>query len=339
MVNGSGQPTILVTGGAGYIGSHCAKALHEAGYQPVCYDNLSSGRSDFVKWGPLVVGDLADTQKLAACIGEFEIRGVVHFAAASDVRESMSDPDKYHRNNTAGTASLLQAMKANGCDDIVFSSTAAVYGNKYAKPISETWDCEPINPYGESKLAAEKLIADYRAAHGFKAFCFRYFNVAGADPAGELGEARQIETHLIPRAIMAAKGQLPEFSIFGTDYDTPDGTAIRDYIHVVDLADAHVSAISALINGSAGGTYNLGTGTGFSVKQVLSALSEVIGCEVSHKLYPRRLGDPAILVADPSAARRDLGFDARLSDIKTMVKTAWDWALALDHAAKPVPAN
>ncbi|CAN5248567.1 UDP-glucose 4-epimerase GalE [soil metagenome] len=339
MVNTSARPAILVTGGAGYIGSHCAKALHEAGYLPVCYDNLSSGRADFVKWGPLVTGDLADTQKLAACIDEFKMRGVVHFAAASDVRESMSNPEKYHLNNTAGTASLLQAMKQNGCDKIVFSSTAAVYGNKYAEPISETWDCEPINPYGESKLAAEKLIADYRAAHGIKAFCFRYFNVAGADPAGELGEARQIETHLIPRAIMAAKGQLPEFSIFGTDYDTPDGTAVRDYIHVVDLAVAHVSALAALLKGSAGGTYNLGTGTGFSVKQVLSALAEVIGRDVPHKLFPRRLGDPAILVADPSAARRDLAFDARLSDIKTMVETAWDWAVSLDRSASLMPAD
>ena len=339
MVNESSRPNILVTGGAGYIGSHCAKALYAAGFQPICYDNLSSGREDFVKWGPLVIGDLADTQKLAASMDEFKVRGVVHFAAASEVGESVRNPEKYHRINTAGTASLLQAMKENSCSNIVFSSTAAVYGNKYSKPICETWDCEPINPYGESKLAAEKLIADYRAAHGFKAFCFRYFNVAGADPAGELGEARPIETHLIPRAIMAAKGQLPEFSIFGTDYDTPDGTAIRDYIHVTDIAAAHVSAISALIEGSAGGTYNLGTGTGFSVKQVLTALAEVIGRDVSHQLYPRRPGDPAILVADPSAARRDLAFDASLSDINTMVKTAWDWALALDHSAKMMPTG
>ncbi len=215
------QPAILVTGGAGYIGSHCAKALYESGYRPVCYDNLSSGRSDFVRWGPSIVGDLADVQKLSECFGAHDIKGVVHFAAVSDVRESVSDPEKYRLNNTVGTACLLQAMKENGCDKIVFSSTAAVYGNNYAEPISETSPCEPINPYGESKLAAEKAISDYRVAHGFKAFCFRYFNVAGADPSGELGEARQIETHLIPRAIMAARGQLPEFSIFGTDYDTP----------------------------------------------------------------------------------------------------------------------
>ncbi len=339
MVNKSAQPAILVTGGAGYIGSHCAKALYEAGYLPVCYDNLSSGRPDFVKWGPLIVGDLSNTRKLTESLSKYSVRGVVHFAAVSDVGESMRDPEKYRLNNTEGTASLLQAMKGSGCNKIVFSSTAAVYGNKYAEPISEMCSCEPINPYGESKLAAEKLIADYRVAHDFKAFCFRYFNVAGADPAGGLGEARQIETHLIPRAIMAARGLLPEFSIFGTDYDTPDGTAIRDYIHVVDIAAAHVSAVSALMKDSQGGTYNLGTGTGFSVKQVLTALAEVTGHDVPHKLYPRRLGDPAILVADPSAARRDLAFDARLSGIKTLVETAWDWAVSLDHPASPMPAD
>ncbi|MBR1171132.1 UDP-glucose 4-epimerase GalE [Bradyrhizobium sp. DASA03005] len=317
------RPTVLVTGGAGYIGSHACRALTAAGYQPVVYDNLSTGHRSFVS-GPLVTGDLLDGAALARAFADHKITAVMHFAAASLVGESMTDPQKYYINNVQGTLSLLQAMRNAGCHRIVFSSTGAVYGNADSKALPEDFPCAPINPYGASKLMIERMLADYRTAYGFGAFCLRYFNASGADPAGGIGELRDNETHLIPRAMMALQGHV-DFAVFGDDYDTPDGTAIRDYIHVTDLAAAHVAALKLLEQGHAGGSFNLGTGSGFSVREILDAIKKETGREVPHTVKPRRAGDPTFLVADPSAARKVLNFVPRHSDLPTVVRTAWAW--------------
>lgn len=317
------RPTVLVTGGAGYIGSHACRALTAAGYQPVVYDNLSTGHRSFVS-GPLVTGDLLDGATLARAFADHKITAVMHFAAASLVGESMTDPQKYYINNVQGTLSLLQAMRNAGCHRIVFSSTGAVYGNADSKALPEDFPCAPINPYGASKLMIERMLADYRTAYGFGAFCLRYFNASGADPAGGIGEMRDNETHLIPRAMMALQGHV-EFAVFGNDYDTPDGTAIRDYIHVTDLAAAHVAALKLLEDGHAGGSFNLGTGSGFSVREILDAIRLETGREVPHTVKPRRAGDPTYLVADPSAARKVLNFVPRHSDLPTVIRTAWAW--------------
>jgi UDP-glucose-4-epimerase GalE len=317
------RPTVLVTGGAGYIGSHACRALTAAGYQPVVYDNLSTGHRGFVA-GPLVTGDLLDGATLARAFAEHKITAVMHFAAASLVGESMTDPQKYYINNVQGTLSLLQAMRNAGCHRIVFSSTGAVYGNADSKELPEDFPCAPINPYGASKWMIERMLADYRSAYGFGAFCLRYFNASGADPAGGIGELRDNETHLIPRAMMALQGHV-DFAVFGEDYDTPDGTAIRDYIHVTDLAAAHVAALKLLEQGHAGGSFNLGTGSGFSVREILTAIRQETGREVPHTVKPRRSGDPTYLVADPSAARKVLNFVPRHSDLPTVIRTAWAW--------------
>ncbi|WP_061026642.1 UDP-glucose 4-epimerase GalE [Bradyrhizobium sp. CCH5-F6] len=317
------RPTVLVTGGAGYIGSHACRALTAAGYQPVVYDNLSTGHRSFVS-GPLVTGDLLDGAMLARAFADHKITAVMHFAAASLVGESMTDPQKYYINNVQGTLSLLQAMRNAGCHRIVFSSTGAVYGNADSKALPEDFPCAPINPYGASKLMIERMLADYRTAYGFGAFCLRYFNASGADPAGGIGEMRDNETHLIPRAMMALQGHV-EFAVFGNDYDTPDGTAIRDYIHVTDLAAAHLAALKLLEDGHAGGSFNLGTGSGFSVREILDAIRLETGREVPHTVKPRRAGDPTYLVADPSAARKVLNFVPRHSDLPTVIRTAWAW--------------
>ncbi|UPJ41165.1 UDP-glucose 4-epimerase GalE [Bradyrhizobium sp. 40] len=317
------RPTVLVTGGAGYIGSHACRALTAAGYQPVVYDNLSTGHRGFVA-GPLVTGDLLDGATLARAFAEHNITAVMHFAAASLVGESMTDPQKYYINNVQGTLSLLQAMRNAGCHRIVFSSTGAVYGNADSKELPEDFPCAPINPYGASKWMIERMLADYRSAYGFGAFCLRYFNASGADPAGGIGELRDNETHLIPRAMMALQGHV-DFAVFGEDYDTPDGTAIRDYIHVTDLAAAHVAGLKLLEQEHAGGSFNLGTGSGFSVREILTAIRQETGREVPHTVKPRRSGDPTYLVADPSAARKVLNFVPRHSDLPTVIRTAWAW--------------
>jgi UDP-glucose 4-epimerase len=318
------RPTVLVTGGAGYIGSHACRALTAAGYQAVVYDNLSTGHRRFVS-GPIVTGDLLDEAALARAFAEYEVSAVMHFAAASLVGESVADPQKYYINNVQGTLTLLQAMRQAGCKRIVFSSTGAVYGNADSKALPENFPCAPINPYGASKWMIERMLADYRAAYGFGAFCLRYFNASGADPAGGIGELRDNETHLIPRAMMALQGHVGDFAVFGDDYDTPDGTAIRDYVHVTDLAAAHVAALKLLLEGDAGGSFNLGTGAGFSVREILSAIRQETGREVPHVVKPRRPGDPTYLVADPSAARKVLNFVPRHSDLPTIVRTAWAW--------------
>jgi UDP-glucose-4-epimerase GalE len=316
---------ILVTGGAGYIGAHCCKALSEAGYLPVCFDNLSTGHRSFVKWGPLVEGDVGDTQRVADAMAAHEIMAVMHFAAFSQVGESVGDPQKYYLNNVCGTLSLLKAMLERRCNRLVFSSTGAVYGNAGRDPIKESAAGATVNPYGATKWVIEQILGDYRSAYGMNSFCLRYFNACGAEPSGSIGEFRDPETHLIPRAMMTLQGHVSDFAIFGDDYATPDGTAIRDYIHVVDLAAAHVRALDALLNGSKGGSYNLGTGSGFSVRQVLTAIERETGLKVPLVTKPRRAGDPPILVADPSAADAELGFVPACSDIATIVKSAWAW--------------
>jgi UDP-glucose-4-epimerase GalE len=316
---------ILVTGGAGYIGAHCCKALSEAGYIPVCFDNLSTGHRGFVKWGPLVVGDVSDTQRVADAIATHEVAAVMHFAAFSQVGESVGDPQKYYVNNLGGTLSLLKAMLERGCTKLVFSSTGAVYGDAGRDPIAEGAAGAPVNPYGTSKWMIEQVLKDYRSAYRLNSFCLRYFNACGADPSGTIGEFRDPETHLIPRAMMALQGHVGDFAIFGDDFDTPDGTAIRDYIHVVDLAAAHLLALNALLEGSPGGSFNLGTGSGYSVRQVLTVVERETGLKMPLVTKARRAGDPPVLVADPSAARGYLGFVPICSDIATIVKSAWAW--------------
>ncbi len=321
----SESPAILVTGGAGYIGSHCCKALSEAGFVPVCFDNLSTGHRGFVKWGPFVKGDVGDTPRLADAIAAHQVVAVIHFAAFSQVGESVGDPQKYYLNNVGGTLSLLKAMREQGCNRLVFSSTGAVYGNAGRDPISEGAAGAVVNPYGASKWMIEQILADYRRAYGMNSFCLRYFNACGAESSGSIGEFRDPETHLIPRAMMALRGHVRDFAIFGDDYETPDGTAIRDYIHVVDLAAAHVRAVNALLDGSRGGHYNLGTGSGFSVREVLAAIERESGLKVPVVTKPRRAGDPPILVANPSAAQADLGFVPVCSDLATIVRSSWAW--------------
>lgn len=320
----SDRPAVLVTGGAGYIGAHGCKALQAAGFQPVVYDNFSTGHRSFVS-GPLVEGHLHDRETLASAFRQYPIVAVMHFAAASLVGESMVDPHKYYANNVGGTLALLDVMRAAGCDKLVFSSTGAVYGNADSKALPETYPCQPINPYGRSKLMIEHMLDDHRRAYGLGAFCLRYFNASGADASGTIGELRDPETHLIPRAMMALQGHVPDFAVFGDDYETPDGTAIRDYIHVTDLAAAHVKALTLLLAGQTGGSFNLGTGQGFSVKEILAAIATVTGREVPHRIEPRRSGDPTYLVADPSAARDVLDFRPSHSDLTTIVSSAWAW--------------
>jgi UDP-arabinose 4-epimerase len=319
------RETVLVTGGAGYIGSHCCKALADAGYQPVVFDNLTTGHAEFVKWGPLIKGDVADGAALDAVFAQYAPVAVMHFAAASLVGESVADPQKYYLNNVAGTLRLLQAMRLAGCKSLVFSSTGAVYGNAGSEPIAEDAAKRPVNPYGASKLMIEQILGDYRAAYKLNSVVLRYFNASGADPSGVIGEKRDVETHLIPRALMALQGHCADFAVFGDDYDTLDGTAVRDYVHVTDLAAAHLRALEMLKAGSSGGTYNLGTGHGYSVKSILSAIEEQTGRRMEVSLKPRRAGDPPVLVADPTAARSALGFKPVQSDLAAIIRTAWAW--------------
>jgi UDP-glucose-4-epimerase GalE len=320
----SDRPSILVTGGAGYIGSHCCRALTAAGYHPVIFDNFSTGHRSFVT-GSLVTGDLADGSALAHAFAQHRIVAVMHFAASSLVGESVADPQKYYLNNVAGTLSLLNAMRDAGCDRLVFSSTGAVYGNADSRALPETYPCAPINPYGATKFMIERMLADYRSAYGLGSFCLRYFNASGADASAEIGELRANETHLIPRAMMALQGHVTDFAVFGDDYDTPDGTAIRDYIHVTDLAAAHVLALKQLMQGHRGGAFNLGTGSGLSVREILTAIATETGRDVPHVVKPRRQGDPTYLVADPGAARETLQFTPQHSDLATIIRTAWAW--------------
>jgi UDP-arabinose 4-epimerase len=316
---------ILIAGGAGYIGSHCSKAVAEAGFLPVCYDNLTTGHRSFAQWGPLVIGDIADSARIEATIREHDVQAVMHFAASSAVGESVADPQKYYINNVSGTLGLLQGMRAAGCGRLVFSSTGAVYGNAGREPIPEHAAGPTVNPYGRSKFMIEQILGDYRAAYGFASIALRYFNACGADASATIGELRDPETHLIPRALMALQGHVGDFAIFGTDYETPDGSAVRDYIHVDDLAVAHVAAIERLLQGHGGGAYNLGTGHGYSVREIVDAIHRETNEKIPLVMRERRAGDPAILVADPALAERELGFKARRSDLPTIIRSAWAW--------------
>ena len=317
--------TVLVTGGAGYVGAHACKALAAAGYQPVVYDNLVHGHEQAVRWGPLERGELSDRLRLDEVFDRHRPDAVMHFAAFTAVGESVSDPGKYYRNNVAGSLALIEATAAHGVDRLVFSSTAATYGLPGRIPITEDAPNNPINPYGRSKLMIEQILFDFEAAHGLKSAIMRYFNAAGASPDGEIGECHDPETHLIPLALDAITGKGPELTVFGSDYPTPDGTCVRDYIHVSDLAEAHVAALDRLAGGGATRVYNLGTGSGVSVREILNAIEKVTGKAVPHCLGPRRPGDPPVLVSDPSRARAELGWDAGMSDIETIIATAWAW--------------
>jgi UDP-arabinose 4-epimerase len=315
---------ILVTGGAGYIGSHAAKALALAGHTPVVLDNLSRGHRGNVKWGPLVESDIGDEAAVARALAVHRIEAVLHFAAYAYVGESMEQPRLYFSNNVAGTLGLLNAMRTSGVNRIVFSSTCATYGAPQHVPIAEDHPQAPVNPYGESKLFVEKMLRWLGETEGLRWVALRYFNAAGTDPDGELGEKHDPETHLIPLAILAALGR-GSLQVFGSDYPTLDGTAVRDYIHVTDLADAHVRALDYLQNGGASLAMNLGVGEGRSVRQVIDAVAECAGGAVPHTIGPRRAGDPAELVADASLARRVMKWRPSHSDLSTIVQTAWRW--------------
>jgi len=321
----SGAPqSILVTGGAGYIGSHACKALARAGHSPVVYDNLSRGHADAVKWGPLVRGDMRDTGLLTQTIKEYRFDAVMHFAAFAYVGESVAAPEMYYENNVGGMISLLAAMRAAEVARIVFSSSCATYGTPDVMPITEEAEQRPINPYGRTKLICEWMLRDAAKAHGLRYAALRYFNAAGADPEGEIGERHDPETHLLPLALMAASGQ-GELKVFGTDYPTPDGTCIRDYIHVDDLARAHVLAVEYLAEGGASLAVNLGTGKGQSVQDVIAAVERVTGKTVAKSLAPGREGDPAELTADPGRAFERLGFAANFANLDDIVAHAAPW--------------
>jgi UDP-arabinose 4-epimerase len=317
--------SVLVTGGAGYIGSHACKALAQAGYVPVTYDNLSRGHRHAVRWGPLVEGEIADRAVVAAALKAHQVSSVMHFAAFAYVGESGTDPALYYRNNVIGTLALLDAMREAGVDRIVFSSTCATYGLPEKMPIAETTPQRPVNPYGETKLAIERVLHWYGQAYGLRSVALRYFNASGCDRGGEIGEEHDPETHLIPLVLRAALGAGHPVSIFGSDYPTPDGTAIRDYIHVEDLASAHLRAIRYLADGGASTALNLATGRGYSVREIIAAVAQAAGREVPHLEAPRRAGDPPALVADPSLAKSVLGWQAECSDLDTIIRTALAW--------------
>ena len=316
---------VLVTGGAGYVGAHTCKALSKAGYLPVVVDNLSTGHASFVRWGPLIEADICNSEAVLSALNGHRVEAVLHFAASAYVGESVTDPQKYYENNVAGSLALLNAMLRADCRKIVFSSSCAIYGEPDQIPIAEQTDKRPVNPYGASKLMVERILSDYSKAYGLSCVSLRYFNAAGADPEGEIGELRDPETHLIPRAMMALQGYISNFSVFGDDYPTPDGTAIRDYVHVADLAAAHVASLERLLQGGPSGAFNLGTGDGYSVKQVLDAISAETGEQLRLETGPRRDGDPPVLIADAALANAQLGFRPKRSELKTIISTAWDW--------------
>ena len=316
---------ILVTGGAGYIGSHACKALAKAGYTPITYDNLVYGHRWAVKWGPLEEGDIADRDRLNKVIAKYQPAAVMHFAAYAYVGESVQDPGKYYRNNVAGTLTLLEAMRDYGIDKFVFSSTCATYGIPEAIPISEDHPQRPVNPYGASKLMIERMLQDFDLAHGLRSISLRYFNAAGADPEGEIGEAHDPETHLIPLVLDVAAGKRTAITVYGDDYNTPDGTCIRDYIHVSDLANAHVLALRSLDGGAKTTAYNLANGKGFSVKDVISTVEIVTGNKVPVVKSSRRVGDPAILIGNAEKIILDLGWRIKYKNLDESICHALRW--------------
>lgn len=328
---------VLVTGGAGYIGSHTCKALAAAGYLPVSYDNLSRGHAWAVRWGPLEIGDINDRARLEAVIRQHRPVAVLHFAAYAYVGESVADPRIYYRNNVGGSLTLLETMLDHGVVNFVFSSSCATYGLPPGTPITEDMPQNPINPYGMSKLSVERLCRDF-AVYGLRTAILRYFNAAGADPGGETGEMHNPETHLIPLTLQAAAGQQPSITVHGNDYDTPDGTCIRDYIHVSDLADAHVLALQTILNGGeAVLALNLGNGHGFSVLDVIGAARRITGSDFAVRYGPRRAGDPPVLVADARQATKRLGWRPRYTSLTQIIGTAWEWMKR--SSSLPVPTT
>ena len=316
---------VLVTGGAGYIGSHACKALSRAGYLPITFDNLSTGWEDAVKYGPFVKGDLLNKEEIDCVFKEYNPCGVIHFAALSQVGESMLKPGLYWRNNVVGSLNLIQSAVENNCKNFVFSSTCATYGDQDNVVLDENSEQNPINSYGASKRAVENILADYDAAYGLKHVIFRYFNVAGADPDMEVGEFHQPETHLIPLILDTLDGKRETLTIFGTDYDTPDGTCIRDYVHVCDLVDAHTLGLEWLLNHKGSRIFNLGTGDGFSVREVIEQSKHVTNKDVRTVKGERRPGDCTKLVSGSVRAREELGWSARRSNLKQMITDAWRW--------------
>ncbi|MCV2882047.1 UDP-glucose 4-epimerase GalE [Actibacterium sp. XHP0104] len=317
--------TILVTGGAGYIGSHACKVLRKAGYTPVTYDNLSTGWADAVKFGPFEQGDLMDRARLDEVFAKHKPAAVMHFAAFSQVGEAMREPGKYWRNNVAGSLTLIEAAVEAGCLNFVFSSTCATYGDQDGVVLDENSAQMPLNAYGASKRAIEDILHDFQASHGLQSVIFRYFNVAGADPDAEVGEFHQPETHLIPLMLDAIDGKRPALTVFGTDYPTPDGTCIRDYVHVMDLVDAHVLGVKWLTDGKGSRAFNLGTGTGFSVREVIDHSRSVTNREVPFEIGPRREGDAVCLVSGSSRAKTELGWTPQRSTLEIMIADAWRW--------------
>lgn len=316
---------VLVIGGAGYIGSHMVAELGVGGCDVVTVDNLSTGFPDAVLCGEFIQGDIADTSFLHRVLESKRFDAVMHFASFTQVAESVRDPIMYYQNNVANTLNLLNALVDHGVSRFIFSSTAAIFGEPMYVPIDEGHTCRPINPYGRTKLMVEQALADYDQAYGLKSICLRYFNAAGAHPEGILGERHEPETHLIPLVLQAASGRRPNISVFGRDYDTPDGTCIRDYIHVADLCEAHWLALQRLMEGAESAAYNLGNGNGFSVQEVIDAAKYVTDCHIPVIDAPRRPGDPARLVADASMARRHLGWTPKYPDLESIIAHAWQF--------------
>lgn len=323
--------TVLVAGGAGYIGSHMAKLLVAVGYRVLTLDR----RAPLVPFGSHVVGDIADAALLDAVFDAHPVSAVMHFGGLIQVGESVTHPAKYYGNNVGATLTLLEAMVRHRVSCFIFSSTAAVFGDPRYVPIDEAHPRAPINPYGWSKWMVEQMLEDFDAAYGLRSVCLRYFNAAGTDPGGQLGECHEPETHLIPLVLQAAAGRRSEVTLFGADYDTADGTCIRDYIHVCDLCDAHLLALTHLLAGGGSRRYNLGSGRGYSVAEVIAAAERVTGRPVPRRFGPRRAGDPAVLVADAALARRELGWQPRHADLETIITHAWAW----ERRPRRVPAE
>jgi len=316
---------ILVVGGAGYIGSHMCKYLANNGYTPIAFDNLVYGHRQAVKYGPFIEGSIGDSKLIRHVFSEYQIAAVMHFAAFCYVGESVREPAKYYRNNVADTLNLLEAMVERNVNNFIFSSSCATYGEPVEIPITEQHPQNPINPYGKTKFMVEQILDDFKDAYGLESVCLRYFNAAGADPDGELGEDHEPETHLIPLVLQTALGQRAEIDIFGDDYPTKDGTCIRDYIHINDLSQAHFLALEKLLNGHPGGKYNLGNGNGYSVKEVIKVARNVTGETIPSKNVERRPGDPAMLIGSSEKAVKELGWKPQFPNLDTIIETAWKW--------------
>lgn len=322
--SGDFMQTVLVAGGAGYVGSHCCLALAQAGFKPVVFDDFSNGHQEHVQWGPLELGDIRDSARLDAVFAAHQPVAVLHFAARIEVGESVKNPGVFFDNNVGGTITLIEAARRADVNALVFSSTCATFGDPVHLPMNEAHPQAPLNPYGRSKLMVEQALADYDRYVGFKSAVMRYFNAAGADPEGRIGEWHEPETHAIPLAIQVALGQRSHFTIFGDDYDTRDGTAVRDYVHVLDLADAHVSALRRLLAGGSSESYNLGTGAGTTVRELVDGVGRATGKPLPVQIASRRAGDAPVLVGDNTKAREQLGWKPS-RDLDTTLSSAWRW--------------